>query len=364
MSADQDFKAIGVVDFDHWQDPKEFTYHPRPMRPHDIQVKIIACGICGSDMHCAKGDWGRLYTPLAVGHEIIGHVINIGSEVDKEKFKVGDRVGIGPECECCGKCYRCKHGLESNCTSQSLTYSYIYPDGTKTQGGYADNIRVNDHFVFRIPDGLDTIHAAPLLCGGITGFRPLLDFGVKKGTKVGVSGVGGIGHMSILFAKALGAEVTAISRSDKKKEISKKLGVDHYIATSDESQLEAGKDSLDLIVNTASSFSQTHIESVMSLLKPNGKLTFITAPELKEKVEITPFFFLFNNYSIGGSAAGSVKQIEYMLKLAAEKHIEPWVETIDISEDNVKEAWRRMEEGDVKFRFVLTGYDKYFGRDK
>lgn len=360
MGAEEQFTAIGVQDFKNWLKPKKFKFTPRALRPHDIQIKIIACGICGSDIHAAKGDWGQPYTPLAVGHEIVGHIADMGSEVNKSEYHIGDIVGVGPQVDCCRKCYRCAHHLESNCKAMELTYGQVYADGIKAQGGYANYIRTTEDFVFKIPEGLDPIDAAPLLCGGMTGFRPLLDFGVKKGTKVGVSGIGGIGHMTILFAKALGAEVTAISRSDKKKEIATKLGADHYVAASNEKEISQAQNSLDLIVNTASSFSEGHIQTVMSLLKPKGKLSFITAPPNSERININPMFFLMNNYSIGGSVWGSISQVKYMLKLAAEKHIKPWIETIDISEKNVGTAWERMEEGDVKFRFVLTGYDKYF----
>ncbi|VEU22151.1 DEKNAAC103121 [Brettanomyces naardenensis] len=359
MTEVKEFEAIGVQDYDNWLEPKKFTYKPRAMGPLDVDVKIIACGICGSDIHAASGEWGRPYSPIAVGHEIVGHVVAMGSEVGT-RFKLGDRVGVGPQCGSCGHCSRCTNHIENNCRKMVLTYGTPYEDGTGTQGGYASHIRANAKWVFKIPDGMETIHAAPLLCGGMTGFSPLLSAGVKKGTKVGVSGIGGIGHMTILFAKALGAEVTAISRNDKKRDLAKKLGADHYISTSAPDFPEAYYDSLDLIVNTASTFSEGHIKEVMNLLKPRSKFHFITAPPASEKVEIDPAFFLMNDYSIGGSASGGPSEIQYMLNFAAEHEIKPWVETIDINEENVSTAWKRMLDGDVKFRFVLTGYDKYF----
>ncbi|VEU19935.1 DEKNAAC100073 [Brettanomyces naardenensis] len=360
MSEIKEIKAIGVHDYDHWLEPKSFTYKPQALRPYDIDIKIIACGICGSDIHCANGDWGRPYAPIAVGHEIIGNIVALGDDVDKTKFHIGDRVGVGAQCDSCGECWRCSHDHQNNCESQVGTYGGRYPSGINSQGGYANYVRVNNKFAFKIPDGLETIHAAPLMCGGITGFRPLLTAGVKKGTKVGVSGIGGIGHMTILFAKALGAEVTAISRSDKKREVAKKLGVDHYVSTSDPKFPDAFKDSLDVIVNTASTFSEGHVKDVMSMMRPDGKFIFITAPPITEKLQLEPFFLLRGSYLLGGSAIGSPSQIEYMLNLAAEKGIKPWIETIDINEKNVSTAWKRMEDGDVRFRFVLTGYDKCF----
>lgn len=202
--------------------------------------------------------------------------------------------------------------------------------------------------------------AAPLLCGGITGFRPLVTAGVKEGSKVGVSGIGGIGHMVILFAKAMGAEVTAISRNNKKKELAAELGADHYIAADEEGLSEKHSDSLDLIVNTGSSFSQSSIDDILGLLNPFGRMIYITAPPYSESLTLTPFTLLKTSISIGGSIAGSPEDIEDMLEFAAKYNIKPWIETIDINEENVSTAWERMEQGDVKFRFVLTGYDKYF----
>lgn len=354
-------ESIGISAYENYPQVERFTHEPQAPRPQDVDILIEACGICGSDVHAAKGDWGKPYVPLAVGHEIIGKIVAVGEDVDPKKFKIGDRVGVGAQADCCNECYRCKHGFQNNCRDQVGTYLGVYKKTeTPSQGGYSSHIRLSNKNVFKIPDALNSEHAAPLLCGGITGFKPLLDAGVTKGTKVGVNGIGGIGHMTILFAKALGAEVTAISRSDKKKGIASKLGADHYIATNEEDVATKHFDSLDLIVNTASDFSQDAMKSMVNFLKPLGTLTFITAPPIGVKVEIDPFTFLFNNIKIGGSAIGAPREIEYMLKVAAEHDIRPWVETLDINEENVTKAWNRMDSGDIKFRFVLTGYDKCF----
>lgn len=358
MSELKEIRAIGVVDFDNWSEPKEFTYEPQELRPDDVEIKIMACGICGSDIHAANADWGRLYTPLAVGHEIVGIVSAVGKNA---RHKVGDRVGVGAQCDCCNSCRRCENDHQNTCKKQVGTYLGVYPSGKTTQGGYASHVRVNGAFAFKIPDALDTNDVAPLLCGGITAFRPMITAGVKKGTKVGINGIGGIGHMAIMFAKALGAEVTAISRNDKKRELAKQLGADHYIATEEEDFSTKYEDSLDLIINTGSSFSEGQIEGVLNLLSAYGQMIFITAPPATEKLTLTPFQLLMNSISVGGSIVGSPKDIEYMLELAAEHNIKPMIETIDISEENVKIAWERMTAGDVRFRFVLTGYDKYFG---
>lgn len=361
MDTSTTFNAIGVLDFDKWLEPKKFSYNPASMGPLSIEISIDACGICGSDIHAAAGDWGRAYTPLAVGHEIIGRIVSLGDEVDKSKFHLGDRVGVGPVCDCCHECNRCKDHKEVNCKKGVLTYLGVDPKtGVKTQGGYADRIRVDSRWVFKIPDALESKHAAPLLCGGITGFKPLLTAKVGKGTKVGIVGIGGIGHMTMLFAKALGAEVTAISRSNRKKNDAFELGASDYIATAEEGYELKNADSLDVLVVTTSSFSGSNLDKMLTLLKPAGRMIFITAPPMDEKLTVTPMTMLMNDYVISGSASGSPHEVEYMLEFAAKHDIKPWVETIDISEPNVAKSWQRMLDGDVKYRFVLTGYDKCF----
>ncbi|SCU79014.1 LAFA_0B00188g1_1 [Lachancea sp. 'fantastica'] len=355
------YEAIGVVDFDKWRDPERFYYNPPLLGPEDIELKIDFCGVCGSDIHAVSGNWGRMYKPFAVGHEIIGRITALGEGVDRERFKLNDRVGVGAQIDSCGDCIRCSRGRQENCKKTVLTYTCVnHKNDFETQGGYASHIRANSGFVFKIPEGLDSAVAAPMLCGGITGFKPLLTGGVKKGTKVGIVGIGGIGHMSILFAKALGAEVTAISRSHRKEEDAGKLGADHYVATADENLMKEHAETLDLLVMTTSSFSQSNIEDLLSLLIAGGRLIFITAPPIQDKLTLTPFTMLLNDYHVGGSVTGSPKDIEYMLQLAAEKKIKPWVELVDINEKNVAEVWQKMLDGDVRYRYVFTGYDKCF----
>ncbi len=303
--------AIGILDYDKYPEAKKLTYEPQAPRPYDVDIKIDACGICGSDIHGASGNWGRPYVPLVVGHEIVGRIVAIGEEVDQNKFKVGDRVGVGAQADSCGDCYRCEHDFQNNCRDLVGTYLGVYKTtGTPSQGGYASHIRLNQKFVFQIPDTISTEHVAPLLCGGITGFQPLLDFGVTKGTKVGVNGIGGIGHMTILFAKALGAEVTAISRNNKKRDIAAKLGADHYIATDEEGVDTKYYDNLDLIVNTGSDFSPESLELILGFLRPSGTLTFITAPPVDRKLQIPPFLMLGSNIKVSGSTSGSPKDVE------------------------------------------------------
>lgn len=354
------FEAVGVHDYDDWLNPKKFEFKPQEFRDYDVDVEIMACGVCGSDIHAASGNWGRPYAPVAVGHEIVGKIVKIGPNA-KEGLKLGDRVGIGAQCDSDGTCIACERNLDSNCRSMVGTYFGTYPEsGVNTIGGNASHIRLNSKFAFKIPDSLETEFVAPLLCGGITGFSPLLQAKVGKGTKVGISGIGGIGHMTVLFAKALGAEVYAISRSNSKEKLAKELGADHFCATDDEDYVEKYADTIDVLINTSSSFKGSSFDKTLKMIRPRGKLIFITAPPADENLELPPMALLMNNLSVQGSGIGPVDEIQYMLDFAAEHNIKPWVETVDISEENLGKTWKRAEEGDVKFRFTMVGYDKFF----
>lgn len=353
------FEAVGVLDYDDWKNPKKFEYKPQDFRDCDIDIKIECCGVCGSDIHAAAGHWGRRYAPLAVGHEIVGTIVKIGSKA-KSGFKLGDRVGVGAQCDCDKTCKACERHHENNCDNLVATYFGQYPNGANTMGGNASHVRVNSRFAFKIPDNMESAIAAPLLCAGITGFSPLVQAGVTKGTKVGVVGIGGIGHMTILFAKAMGAEVTAISRGYSKKEDALKLGADHYVATSSEEDLAQHRRTLDVIVNTANSFSGNGLETTMSLCKERGQFIFITAPAKDELIKLVPVQMIMSGISIRGSMVGSPDEIQDMLDFAGKHDIKPWIETIELSEENLGKAWDRCDKGDVKYRFTMVGYDKFF----
>ncbi|KAK9458702.1 GroES-like protein [Lipomyces oligophaga] len=351
--------AIGITDVKQWTKPSRFSYTPQEFRDYDVDIEIEACGICGSDIHTVKCNWGDIYTPMAVGHEIVGKVVKIGPKA-KAGLKLGDRVGVGAQCDACGTCARCCKHYENNCLNAVDTYYSAYPSGIKTQGGDASHIRVNSKFAFKIPDNISSEHAAPLMCGGITGVSPLFQNNVGKGSKVGVQGIGGIGHMTVLYAKAMGAEVTAISRSRSKEADSKKLAVDHYIATAEKGWEEKYKDTLDLIVITASSFSEGEFDKVLTLLTARGKIVFITAPPITESLKITPFSMLRSGYSVGGSVIGSPDDIDFLLEFTSKNNIKPWVETFDISEEGLGKAWEYVDSGKPRYRVTMVGYDKAF----
>lgn len=352
--------GLGLTKPNSYPNIEKITYKPANLRPTDVDIKIIACGICGADPHFVRGDWGGPHLPIIPGHEIIGYVVNKGPDVSDEELKVGDRVGVGALADTCGSCYRCNKGFENNCKESVLTYGNFVPLPQR-QGGYASHTRVNSRFVYKIPDNISTEHAAPLLCGGMTSLSPLLVTGTKKGTDVAFYGIGGIGHMGIMFAKALGANVTAISSSDKKKDLAFKLGADHFISTDDPDYADKHHDAFDVIVHTGAFVSNKDIAELLKMLKPNGDLQLISGPDLNDKtLDLNVFDLIRNNAKIGAIASGSPDQIKYMLDLVSKHNITPLVETIDINEENVKNAWSRMESNDVRFRFVLTGYDKFF----
>lgn len=354
-------KGLGFEKPNTFPNVELISYEPYALRPSDVDIKIIACGVCGADTHFTRGDWGGPHLPIIPGHEIVGIVVNKGAEVTDDCIKLGDRVGVGAGCDSCGTCFRCKNHHENNCRESVLTYGN-HVSLPSRQGGYASHIRVNSKFAFKIPDNIRTEHAAPLLCGGITSLSPLLATGVKKDTEVAIVGIGGIGHMGIMFARALGANVTAISGSNSKRELALELGASRFISTIDDPlYFEKNHDAFDVIVHTGAFISNKTIAELTQMLRPNGNLQLITGPDLNDNdLNLNVFSLIANNAKIGGVACGSPDQIRYMLDLVSKNNIVPLVETLDICEDNVKSAWDRLEKSDVKFRFVLTGYDTFF----
>ncbi|XDT43757.1 Alcohol dehydrogenase GroES-like domain [Nakaseomyces glabratus] len=353
------FKGIAVVDHKDWKNPKKVEFPAKPFYDNDVDIKIEACGVCGSDIHCAAGNWGQKQTPLVVGHEIIGKVVKVGPKC-KTGLKIGDRVGVGAQVFSCLECERCKNDNEPYCARFVTTYSQPYEDGYVSQGGYANYVRVHEHFAVPIPENIPSEYAAPLLCGGLTVYSPLLRNGCGPGKKVGILGIGGIGHMGILFAKVMGAEVYAISRSNAKKEDSLKLGADHYIATKEEPDWGTKYfDTFDLIVVCASSLTDVDFDVMPKAMKVGGRIVSISVPEQDEVLTMKPFGLI--GVSIANSILGSIAEMKQLLKLVSENNIKIWVETLPVGEAGVKEAFERMDKGDVRYRFTLVDYEKEFG---
>ncbi|KAF2831693.1 alcohol dehydrogenase-like protein [Ophiobolus disseminans] len=329
------------------------AFAPKPFNPIDIDIKISHCGICGTDIHTLRSGWGNTHYPVCVGHEIVGHVVRIGAGVTKA-LKLGDRVGVGAQAFSCLEdgCEECGKGLEQHCAKMVGTYNAKYPDGSWSMGGYADYVRVPAHFAIRIPEKLRSEDAAPMMCGGITVYAPLVANGAGPGVKVGIVGVGGLGHFGILFAAALGcSSVVAISRRRNKVADAKAMGATDYIATSEDAKwARTHARSLDLIISTVSS-PDMPLESYLRLLRTGGQFIQVGAPEDKLP-RIAAFGLIGKGCKIGGSQIGSPEQIEEMLKFAADKGVRPWVQTRSMKEANKSVV--EMEEGRARYRYVLV----------
>lgn len=318
----------------------------RAVGPKDVLIDIKFAGICHSDIHTVKGDWGPQSYPLAPGHEIAGLVAEVGSEVTKHK--VGDRVGVGCMVNSCGKCEYCVAGEEQFCTEGSVgTYGATDRDGTITQGGYTTNVVVTEDFVLSIPDSIELDVAAPLLCAGITTFSPLHHWGAGPGKKVAVVGLGGLGHMAVKIASAMGADVTVLSQSLKKKEDGLKLGASDYRATSDKSTFTDLEKTFDLIINTVS--ASIDISSYLQLLRVDGTMVNVGAPA--EPLPVNAFALIGGRRSFAGSAIGGIKETQEMLDFCGEHGIGAEIEVI--SADQINEAYERVLKSDVRYRFVI-----------
>lgn len=359
MPYPEKFTGFQVNGPDTWLEFHKNEFQPKPFGDHDVDVKIECCGVCGSDVHTITGGWGEQHFPLAVGHEIVGKAIRVGPKVTL--IKEGQRVGVGAQSYACLECRQCKNDNETYCKHQLDTYGAVWPDsGVVSQGGYSSHVRTHEHWVFPIPDALPSTIAAPMLCAGLTAYSPLVRNGCGPGKKVGVVGLGGIGHFGVMFAKALGAEVWAISRSRSKEADAKAMGADGLIATQEEGWNLPHEMTFDLIVNTANSSEGFDLERYLSLLDVHGKFVSVGLPE-GEGVEVRSQTFLSNGCFIGASHLGSRRETLEMLQLAADKGIKTWVEERPISEEGLAEVMQKLKKSDVRYRFCMTDYEKQFG---
>jgi len=353
------FTGFQVNDSKTWTEFHKNEYTPKPFGDYDVDIKIQACGICGSDVHTISGGWGDQKFPLCVGHEIVGEALRVGPKVTL--IKPGQRVGVGAQSYSCLNCRQCANDNETYCLHQLDTYGAVWPDtGIVSQGGYASHIRTHEHWVFPIPKALSSNQAAPMLCAGLTVFSPLVRNGCGPGKKVGIVGLGGIGHFGVLFAKALGAETWAISRSHAKEADAMKMGADGFIATADKDWEKDHVMTFDLIINSANSNEGFDLGKYLSLLDVHGRWVSVGLPE-GAGTEIKNADFISNGCLIGASHLGSRKEVLAMLDLAAEKGIKSWVEEVQIGAKELSEAVQKLKKNDVRYRFTLTGYDKVFG---
>lgn len=322
------------------------TIERRDVGAKDVLIEIRYAGICHSDIHTVRGEWGDIAYPQVVGHEIVGVVTEVGTDVSKHK--VGDRVGVGCMVNSCRECENCLAGEENYCLEGNTgTYTAVDRDGTITQGGYSTHIVVDEDFVLRVPESIPYEAAAPLLCAGITTYSPLAHWKAGPGKRVAVVGMGGLGHMAVKFAHAMGAEVTVLSQSLSKKDDGLRLGADHYYATSDPSTFAELKNEFDIIINTVS--AELDINAYLRLLRLNGTLVNVGAPP--EALGIKVFTLFGNRRTFAGSSIGGIRETQEMLDFCAEHGIAAEVEVIDA--DYINEAYERVLTSDVRYRFVI-----------
>ncbi|MBR7828650.1 NAD(P)-dependent alcohol dehydrogenase [Actinospica sp. MGRD01-02] len=321
------------------------TIERRDLGPHDVKIDIQFCGICHSDIHTVRGEWGDRPWPLAPGHEIAGVVSAVGAAVTKHA--VGDRVGVGCLVDSCRECANCKAGLEQYCSRGIQTYGSVDRDGTITQGGYSTQVVVTEDFVLRIPDGISLDAAAPLLCAGITLYSPLRHWNAGPGRRVAIVGLGGLGHMGVKLAHALGAEVTVLSQSLKKESDGRRLGADHYYATGDPATFEQLAESFDLIINTVS--ASVDVNAYLGLLDVNGTLVNVGAPP--QPLPVAAFSLIPRRRSFAGSMIGGIPETQEMLDFCAEHGIGADIEVIPA--ERINEAFERVLASDVRYRFVI-----------
>ncbi|WP_457946549.1 NAD(P)-dependent alcohol dehydrogenase [Pseudarthrobacter sp. alpha12b] len=322
------------------------TIERREVGPHDVLIDIKFAGICHSDIHTVRGDWGPQQYPLVPGHEISGIVTEVGAEVTKHK--VGDRVGVGCMVNSCKECVNCQKGEEQYCLKGNVgTYGAVDRDGTITQGGYSTHVVVTEDFVVTIPEGIELDVAAPLLCAGITTFSPLRHWGAGPGKKVAVVGLGGLGHMAVKLAHAMGADVTVLSQSLKKQEDGLRLGADSYFATSDPATFEQLAGQFDLIINTVS--ASIDISSYLGLLKLDGAMVNVGAPA--EPLPVNAFALIGGRRSFAGSMIGGIRETQEMLNFCAEHGLGAEIEVIPA--EKINDAYERVLASDVRYRFVI-----------
>ncbi len=322
------------------------TIERRELRPHDVLIDIKYSGICHSDIHQAREEWFTSIFPMVPGHEIAGIVREVGSDVTN--FKPGDRVGVGVFVGACMECDNCKRGLENYCFKGFVpTYNGKDYDGEVMYGGYSSAIVVEDHYVLRIPDNMELDVAAPLLCAGITTYSPLREWGAGPGKKVGIMGLGGLGHMGVKHAHAMGAEVTLISHSPSKEEDAKRLGADYFLLLTDKQAMKEHAMTFDLIVNTVS--APIDLNPVINLLATDGTMAYVGLPD--KPLEMSIFPLNMQRRRIAGSNIGGIRETQEMLDFCAEHGYAADIEVI--SADQINDAWERVVKSDVRYRFVI-----------
>jgi uncharacterized zinc-type alcohol dehydrogenase-like protein len=319
----------------------------RKSTSHDVEIEILYCGVCHSDLHTVRNEWHSTIYPCVPGHEIVGKVVSVGAHV--KKFKTGDLAAVGCMVDSCRECDYCKEGLEQYCEAGN-TGTYNSPDkyfDTQTYGGYSESVVVDESFVLKVPENLDLAATAPLLCAGITTYSPLRHWKVGPGKKVGIVGIGGLGHMAVKLAKAMGAEVVVFTTSSSKFEDARRLGADDVVLSKDEQQMERYAGKLHFVLDAVS--AQHDINSYLKLLRVDGSLVLVGAPE--HPLPVAAFSLIPYRRSFAGSLIGGIAETQEMLNFCGKHNIVSDIELINIQQIN--EAYERLLKGDVKYRFVI-----------
>jgi uncharacterized zinc-type alcohol dehydrogenase-like protein len=323
-----------------------FTFERREVGPHDVQIDIRYCGVCHSDLHQVRDEWGAGLFPMVPGHEIVGRVLKVGAHV--KAFKPGDLAGIGCMVDSCRSCSACGEGLEQYCEKGFTgTYNSRYKDGTPTYGGYSSNYVVDEAFALRISDKLDLAATAPLLCAGITTWSPLRYWNVRRDQKVGVVGLGGLGHMAVKFAASFGAKVVLFTTSPGKAEDARRLGAHEVVVSKNKDEMKKHARSFDFILDTVS--APHDLNAFMALLKRQGTMTLVGVPPQDPSLKVGNL--IFQRRQLGGSLIGGIKETQEMLDYCAEHGIVSDIEMIPVQK--IDEAYERMLKSDVKYRFVI-----------
>lgn len=326
----------------------EYSYTIRDLRSNDVEISVKYSGICHTDMHMMDNDWKCSQYPLVPGHEVAGVVTRVGESVTK--LKVGDHVGVGYYCWSCRNCDFCKTGQENYCPKAVQNYGFAMPDGEITMGGFANKVVVAEEFAVPIPSELPLEFASPLLCAGITCWSPMKYCKMDTpGKRIGVVGLGGLGHCAVKFGVAFGNEVTVISTSRGKETLAKELGATHFCVSTDPESVKSTLNSLDYIVDTVS--ADKNMDLYLSLLRTNGVLVTVGLPEVSIALKVSPMSLVFGRKSVMGSIVGSVSEQEEMMKFCAEKQLKPMIEIQPANQ--IQTCFERLKKNDVRFRFVL-----------
>ncbi|KXN72073.1 putative mannitol dehydrogenase [Conidiobolus coronatus NRRL 28638] len=351
----------------HGKDEKvvPFTYKARPLGENDVEIEISHCGICGSDLHTMDSGWGPSQYPVVPGHEIIGTITATGSRVTN--LKIGDRVGVGAQVGAClrSDCKQCPKGIDNLCSQREscefcgskkdvfcpervMTYNDKWADNEKSYGGYAEAIRLNSRLVFHIPESLPSEYAAPLMCAGVSVFAPMIRYGVQPGDAVGITGIGGLGHLALQYASKLGAEVYALSRSEDKRQEALDLGANQYVNTSDPEQIKDLKNKLKFLI-VANNNANVPWDLYINFIKIEGRMIILGVPENSSNIYTGAI--VRKSISISGSFVGSIHEIQQTLEFSAKHNIRPLINEFSMSQ--VNEGVQHVKDGKVRFRAVL-----------